>query len=101
MPRSDIPQLGDNGGPPLDDLLSLILEDACTRTGFNETQMRGFIRTRRVRSFKLGKRRYIEAASLRRLVEELAAKAEVMRPQPRRGKRGRWVGPTDQPAAKA
>jgi hypothetical protein len=85
-------------------VLSLTIEDSCQVTGFSETQIRGFIRAGRVRSFRLGKRRYIEAASLRRLVEELAIKAEAdaqaARPRPRRGKRGRWIGPVERPAAK-
>jgi hypothetical protein len=83
-----------------DNTLSLTIEDACTATGWPESKVREFIRTKRVRSFKLGKRRYIEAASLRALIAELTAKAEAPRPQSRRGRRGRWIGPDDQPAAK-
>jgi hypothetical protein len=104
MTHEDKPAIGHNGGPSLD-ALSLTVEDSCQVTGFSETQIRGFIRTRRVRSFKLGKRRYIVGASLRRLVEELAIKAEAdaqaARPRPRRGKRGRWIGLAEGPAAKA
>jgi hypothetical protein len=101
----ELPAIGHNGGPPLAASFSMTIEDACRATGFNETQMRGFVRAGRVRSFRLGKRRYIEAASLRRLVEELVIKAEADAraacPRPRRGKRGRWMSLAEGPAAKA
>lgn len=101
---SDRPKIGHNGGPSLGGL-SMTMEASCEATGFNKTQMRGFIRTKRVRSFRLGKRRFIVASSLRRLVEELAIKAEAeaqaARPRPRRGKRGRWVGLAEGATAKA
>jgi hypothetical protein len=87
--------------PQFSDRLSLTLENACERTDFNETQMRRFIREKRVRSFKLGKRRYIEVASLRRLIEELTAADGATRPQLSRGKRGRWLGLAEPSAEKA
>jgi len=87
--------------PQLPQMLSLKIEDACACTGFSESRMREFIRTKRVHSFRLGKRRFVEAHSLRALIAALAAEAEAPRPQPRRGKRGRWLGSAEQPPAKA
>jgi excisionase family DNA binding protein len=55
------------------DLISVTVEDACRLTGFPLRAIRRFISEGRVKSFRLGKRRYIDAASLRQLVDELGA----------------------------
>jgi hypothetical protein len=89
--------IGHNGGPSLEELISLSIEDCVIRTGISEAQIYRLIRGGRLGSFKLGKRRYVKAASLRALLEELTAETEAVArrgaPTPwRRGPGGRWVG---------
>jgi excisionase family DNA binding protein len=82
---------------PLAEVFSIGIADAVNRTGISEPQLYRLIRAGRLRSFKLGKRRYIDGASLRELLAELTAEtaAEARRGTPtpwRRGPGGRWVG---------
>jgi hypothetical protein len=59
------PGLGHNGGPALEDFLSMTIRDACRVTGFSRDAMYDLINAGEVQSFLMGHRRYVDAASLR------------------------------------
>jgi excisionase family DNA binding protein len=61
---------------PLDALTSLTIEDAIKRTGFSRSRIYALIDEDRLRTFKVGKRRFIDAQSLRSLLAELMAPTE-------------------------
>jgi excisionase family DNA binding protein len=99
MPRSDMPQLGHNGGPLLDDLLSMTIKRAALVTGFSKDCIYGLIRDGEVESFLMGSRRYLVASSLRAYLTRRAAEPLTIRRSPR-PRHGRSVGPADQPFTK-
>jgi excisionase family DNA binding protein len=76
----------------LNELLSLTIDDCARRTGFSRPLLYRLLAAGKLRSFKMGKRRYIDAGSLRELIAEL--KSAEARPPPPRGKDGRWYGPS-------
>jgi excisionase family DNA binding protein len=57
----------------LDDFLSLTIRTACVLTGFSRDAIYDLINTGEVKSFLMGSRRYIDAASLRAYVAARAA----------------------------
>ena len=95
------PGPGHNGGPALDELLSLSVQDACARTGFSRAQVYRLLAAGRLKSFTLGKRRYVDAVSLRELIAELSAQPEPDKIERQsRGRDGRWGGSKNYSAAK-
>jgi excisionase family DNA binding protein len=57
----------------LEDFLSMTIRDACVLTGFSRDAIYDLINTGEVKSFLMGSRRYIDAASLRAYVAARAA----------------------------
>jgi excisionase family DNA binding protein len=80
------PGIGHNGGPSLDDSLSLAIKDACKVTGFSRDAIYELIRSREVKSFTMGHRRFILVASLREYLERRAAEPLDIRPGPNSGR---------------
>jgi excisionase family DNA binding protein len=82
--RSDIPQLGHNGGTPLnDDLLSMTVKTAMRITGLSKDAIYDLLAAREIRGFLMGSRRYIEGASLRAYVERRAVEPLMIRRSPK------------------
>jgi hypothetical protein len=79
------PDVGHNGGPSLDDSLSMAVKDACRATGFSKDALYDLIRSHEVKSFTMGHRRFILAASLREYLERRAAEPLDIRPGPNSG----------------
>lgn len=73
--------------PPLEDLFSLTIEDTLARTGWNETLLYHLIKSGRPKSYTLGRRRFVDAQSLRELIAERIAAAEAVAPEPRFAKK--------------
>jgi hypothetical protein len=71
---------GENGGagalPPPEQALSYTVDNAKLVTGWPEKFLYDELKSRRVKSYKLGRRRFIDAASLRARVAELIAEEE-------------------------
>ena len=67
-PTGGSARIGHNGGLPLDDLISLSINDANVRTGIPKTTLYDLINAGRLETFILGRRRFIDAASLRKLI---------------------------------
>ena len=58
---------------PLSALASLTIEDAVNRTGFSRSRIYDLIASEKLKTFKFGKRRFVDAQSLRDLLAELMA----------------------------
>jgi len=67
-PTGGSASFGHNGGPPLADLISLSINDAAARTGIPKTTLYDLMNAGRLETFVLGRRRFIDAASLRKLI---------------------------------
>jgi hypothetical protein len=91
-----------SAAPRLEDLISVTFEDAVALTHLPKRQIEELVYSGRVRSFRLGKRRYINAQSLRALIDELcdedarhAGRPVPLHPEPS----GRPVGARSPPPA--
>src|SRR6516164_7344778 len=58
---------------PLSALASLTIEEAINRTGFSRSRFYELFASGKLKSFRFGKRRFIDAQSLRDLIAELMA----------------------------
>jgi excisionase family DNA binding protein len=99
MPRSDpancaISPIGHNGGPPLDEMMSMTVKTAMRITDFSKDTLYDLLAAGEIKSFLMGSRRYIWAASLRAYIARRAAEPLTIRrsPKPRSGKGGRALG---------
>jgi excisionase family DNA binding protein len=106
-PRSDdrgsssSPEPAHNSGPLLDELRwSMTVRMAMQITGFSKDTIYDLIAAREVESFLMGSRRYLTGSSLHAYIERRAAEPLLVRRSPK-PRRGREIGPTDPPAAKA
>jgi excisionase family DNA binding protein len=77
--------------PSLGEVLSVSIEGASKLTGFSKPIIYRLLAEKKLRSFKIGKRRFIDARSLREYVAEQQAAADAA-PPPGRGKDGPWNG---------
>jgi hypothetical protein len=76
----------DDDGFRLLDSFSMTPAMACKVSGWSRSQLYVELKGR-VRSYTLGRARYVETASLRERIAELAAEAQPLRPEPRFGGR--------------
>lgn len=67
-PTGGSARISHNGGLPLDNLISLSINDASARTSIPKTTLYDLINAGRLETFILGRRRFIDAASLRKLI---------------------------------
>jgi len=80
--------------PPLADARSYTIDDARRVTGWSEPQLYSELKSGRVKTYTMGRRRFVEAGSLRDRIAELVAEAKPIKPEPRFGGRvGRRRGP--------
>jgi len=77
--------------PSLGEVLSVSVEGAFKLTGFSKPMIYRLLNDGKLRSFKIGKRRFIDARSLREYVAEQQAAADAA-PPPGPGKDGCWNG---------
>jgi len=75
---------------PLDELISLSIAETSRRTDWPVSTIRDLINRKVLESYTLGRRRFVVAASLRRVISERTA-APLGRELPPRGKRGRFA----------
>jgi hypothetical protein len=79
--------------PALEEALSYSMDDTRQVTGWTEPQLYDELKTGRVKSYTLGRRRFIEAASLRARIAQLVNEAAPIRPEARfAGRNGRKDG---------
>jgi excisionase family DNA binding protein len=69
--------------PALEKLFSLSVEDTCERTGWSKSQVYRELSSGGLKSYTIGRRRYVDAASLRARIAELVAGSEPIKPEPR------------------
>jgi len=75
--------------PALEELFSLSVEDTCERTGWSKSQVYRELSSGGLKSYTIGRRRYVDAASLRARIAELVVSSEPIKPEPRfRGQDG-------------
>jgi hypothetical protein len=65
--------IGHNGGPPIDELLSATIKDACRLSGFSRDAMYAVINAGEVESFLMGSRRFVVIPSLRSYIATRAS----------------------------
>lgn len=85
---------------PLADALSLTIRHACQTTDISKTRMHELIGAGEVKSFLMGRRRYIVVESLRDYIARRAAEPLVLQRRGRYARGGRKVGPTAPKSAK-
>jgi excisionase family DNA binding protein len=88
---ADRPGLGHNGGPALDNVLSMTVRDACKATGFSRDAIYDLINDGSVKSFLMGHRRFVDAASLRAYVAARASEPLQSGRAPVKRRHGRRV----------
>ena len=69
--------------PTLEEALSYSTTDTKRVTGWHDKQLYDELKAGKVKSYTIGRRRYIEAASLRARIAELVAAASPIRPEAR------------------
>jgi hypothetical protein len=78
--------------PALEELFSLSVEDTRERTGWSKSQVYRELSSGGLKSYTIGRRRYVDAASLRARIAELIASSEPIKPEPRFHRQdGPWV----------
>jgi excisionase family DNA binding protein len=78
------------GPTSLEDFLSMTIRDACRVTGFSRDTLYDLINSGEVKSFLMGHRRYVDAASLRAYIARRSSEPlqSGRLPPPRDGPRG-------------
>ena len=83
QPPKSQPRLGHNGGPPLDDLLSMTIRTAIRITGFSKDTLYDLLAAGEIEGFLMGSRRYLTADSVRAYIARRAAEPLSIRRSPK------------------
>lgn len=76
--------------PAIDEMLSMTIADASARTSISKPQLYRLIAAGQIETFRLGRRRYVDAGSLRAFLDAAKAAAPAA-PRRRRRADGTWA----------